>query len=71
MAKAPVCRKSVLINALAAALIALESTVGLLKPLLGEWEYILLVALLPVVNAGLGTFTVVKKKRKGEAKSDE
>lgn len=49
--------RTLLVNALAAALVALEANTGLLQPLLPVNFYAALAALLPVINAGLRVIT--------------
>lgn len=51
--------KIIIINALAAALTALEASTGILKPVLGDSGlYIALAVGLPVINAALRTVTI-------------
>lgn len=49
--------KTLWLNALAAALIALEASTGILKPLLGDSFYLIMAGLLPVANAALRVLT--------------
>ncbi len=49
--------RTMIVNALAAALVALEANTGLLQPLLPMNFYAVLAALLPVVNAALRVIT--------------
>ncbi|PIQ23490.1 hypothetical protein COW36_09115 [bacterium (Candidatus Blackallbacteria) CG17_big_fil_post_rev_8_21_14_2_50_48_46] len=49
--------KTILVNAVAAALTALEASTGMLKPILGDSFYLIVAVGLPVVNAMLRTVT--------------
>jgi hypothetical protein len=50
--------KIILVNAVAAALAALEASTGVLRPALGEGTFYMLIAVgLPVINAVLRTVT--------------
>jgi hypothetical protein len=49
--------RTIVFNGLAAALIALEASTGILKPLVGDKFYLIMAGVLPVVNAFLRTVT--------------
>ncbi|PIQ25400.1 hypothetical protein COW20_15170 [bacterium (Candidatus Blackallbacteria) CG13_big_fil_rev_8_21_14_2_50_49_14] len=49
--------KTLIFNALAAGLTALEASTGMLKPLVGENFYLIMAGVLPVVNAVLRVVT--------------
>lgn len=67
--------KTLIINALAAALATLEASTGILKPLLGDGGlYVALAVGLPVVNAVLRAVTtepLAGKKAAGDIPSEE
>jgi hypothetical protein len=49
--------KTLIINAAAAGLTALEASTGILKPLVGDNFYMIMAGVLPVVNAVLRVVT--------------
>lgn len=49
--------KTLLLNAAAAALVALEASTGVLRPYLGDQFYVIVAAVLPVINAVLRVVT--------------
>lgn len=59
--------KTIIINALAAALTALEASTGMLKPILGDSFYLIVAVGLPVVNAMLRTVTTQPLGKQPEA----
>lgn len=60
--------KIIIVNALAAALTALEASTGVLKPVLGDGTFYMVIAVgLPVLNAVLRTVTTQPLGKQSEA----
>lgn len=63
--------KTIIINALAAALTALEASTGMLKPILGDSFYLIVAVGLPVVNAMLRTVTTQPLGKQSDAPDEQ
>ncbi len=63
--------KTIWVNSVAAGLIALEASTGVLKPLLGDPFYMIMSAVLSVVNAVLRTITKVPLGKPAETQETQ
>lgn len=58
--------KTLIVNAAAAGLVALEASTGVLKPILGDQFYMIMAGVLPVVNAVLRVVTTQPVGKSGD-----